>query len=275
MAKAMKEKAIESPEILAEFLRGAEECGCVKIKVTHLIAGQESGSPVAEFDISDDGETGAHFNAEDIHARMLSDAEAIGGVQRYVLLAFREGQKSPRDRFIFRLDGGGQADASSSEPANAHGLVAQAHRHIEAMMRGFQGSLNTLVNGMANQNRILAEQLEKAHEEKGEMWALMGEIHKQDRERVALEAKIKREDKRDELLGEGLKFLLPGIINKVAPSKEAKDATVVGLVKSLTSEQQAVIFGALNAEQRAALGMILDEGISKEKATEEAKKEGN
>jgi hypothetical protein len=264
-----KDKPIESPEELVEFLRGCETVECVRVEARHLVAGQEATNVVSTWELPDDDETGSHFNAEEIYAKLLADASSWGGVQRYVLLAFRDGQKTPRERLPIQLDGGADGHAALSEPASAAGLVAQAHRHIETLMRSHVGSMQMMLNNMMQQTKVLSEQNEKLMAERGEVWQLLSDMHKIDREKMHEEARIKKTERQGKVLEEGVRLLLPGLINKVMPSNEAKESAVSNLIESLSPEQQEKIFVTLNPQQQAALGALLDKRIAKEEQPKE------
>lgn len=268
--KALKEKPVESPERLADFCRTVEEVGCVKLEVRHVVSGQEGMAPVCTFELTDAGEAegGAHFNAEDIFSRMQGDAEGVGGVQRYAVLAFREAQRAPRDRLLLAVDGG-SADAGEAgiAPANvqqaALALVAQSHKHIENMAKNFMGAIHGMTLTFVQQNKLLAERLEKSDEERTELWAMIKEFQVHDREKMQLEADIAQKDKQGDVLRDGLKLLLPAIISKVLPGAQVKDEAMIRIIESLSDEQRAIIFGSLTSDQQVAFGMLIDEHIKK------------
>lgn len=270
--KRKPDKPIESPDELADFLRGCERVECVRIEARHLVAGQEAMSVVATWELGDaEDETGGeHFNAEEIYGKLISDAESWGAVQRYVLLAFREGSKTPRERFPLLLDGGADGNASLSEPANAAGLLAQTHRHLEATQRMHLAGFQQTITALTSENKRQAELIEKLMSERTEVFDLLGQIQKQDRDKFQLEQEAKRRDHQRDMVGEGLKLLIPGIINKIAPSNEAKETAVTALVESLDDSQREVIFSALKPQQQAALGSILEKAIAKAPKKEEA-----
>src|SRR4029077_1233382 len=171
------------PEKLSEWLRAIELVGCVRVEARHLEAGKEGGSVVSTFEITEREDGGERFDGPSMFRRLEEDAETIGGVQRYTLLAYRDGSKAPRERLTIRVDGGADGDASSSEQPNAHGLVAQAHRHLEATMGLMLRVTGTAMTTLSEQNKFLAKALEKSQGEKVELWETLGDLAKLDKER--------------------------------------------------------------------------------------------
>lgn len=261
-----RETALETPpERLIEWLRGCETVGCVRVEARLMVAGNESGTVAATFEIAEREDGGERFDAPAIYQRLVEDAEVVGGVQRYRLFAFRDGSKSPRDTHAIRIDGGANGDASESEPANAHGLVAQAHRHNEVLLasaiRGMGQAMNTLVE----QNKALLRQVEKADERRVEMWNVLEDVARHDKEKESARHALKMKEQQGEVLRDGIKLLLPGLLTKLGMgSAAAQEEGIVRFVESLTEAQQAQVFGILTPEQQVALGGLLDARIKKE-----------
>jgi hypothetical protein len=262
------------PDNLLAWLRGCHSAQCTRVEVRHMTAGHDAGSTVATFEPKDQGD-GPMFEGTEIFARIEQDAEQLGGLQRYVLLAFREGAKTPRDRLPLRVDGGTPegADALSSEQPNATGLVAQSHRHIEAMMGMLARTVGTAVDSQTRLNASLAKALEAANEEKIEIWRMLGDIHKHDRERARFDADLRNDEKRAEVFRDSVKLVLPGLVAKILPSEAVKKTALTRLVSSFTQEQMATIFPLLTPDQQVALGALLDEGIKDENKENKDKKD--
>jgi hypothetical protein len=262
------------PEKFIEWLRGIETVGCIRIEARHLIAGQEAGSVVATFEIGEQEDGGERFNAPMVYRRLEEDAENIGGVQRYTLLAFREGAKAPRDRLTLKVDGGADGDAASSEPANASGLVSQAHRHNEALLTMVVRMCGAALDTLAKQNTRLAEQLEKAQETQVEAWGIMREMALHDRDKETQRHTLALREKQADVMRDGLKLVLPGLVAKVLPSNTVQDEGLSRLIESLTDDQRSAIFSMLTPEQSVAMGGLLDT-IIKKKTQEEVKEKTN
>lgn len=270
-----RETAVATPpERFIDWVRSLECVGCIRIEARHFAAGSESATVVATFEIAEQPDGGERFDAPAIYRRLEEDAEQIGGVQRYQLLAFREGAKAPRENFKLRVDGGADGDAASSEPANAHGLVAQAHRHNEALMGMVMRGLGQAMMTLSEQNKFLSKQLEKADERRVEMWGVLDQLATHDKDREAQKHANRLREQQSEVLKDGIKLLLPGLMTKVGlGSAVAQDEGLARFVGSLTEEQQASIFGALTPDQMVALNALLETRIAKDKKAEKAQAE--
>jgi hypothetical protein len=276
MARPKKEEVSQDgapPEKLLEWLRGCETVGCIRIEARHLIAGSEGGSVVCTWDIAETPDGGERFDAPNLWRRLEDDAEGIGSVQRYTLLAFRDGSKAPRERLTIRVDGGADGDPSVSEPANAHGLVAQAHRHNEAMMRmlaqGYGQTMATLVEENKRLSSALSSVTEQAEKDRVELWSVLREVSTFEKEREHAKHSLQLKEKQADVMRDGIKLLLPALVTKVTqamgmPATPAvTDQNLARLVESLTEEQQAAVFSLLTPEQAIALGTFLDTFMKK------------
>lgn len=260
------------PEKLSKWVRIVYQAECTRIEIRHISAGSDGGSVVGNFELTDGGDDDPadQFNPSEIYQKMVEDSEEVGGIQKYLLLAFRPSAKAPRERLVLRVDGGTEDGFSNSEGRGADAAMAQALRHNEALMRlvfeGFGTSLKTL----ADQNKTLAKSLEKASGEKVELWETMSSVAKADREKDEAKSNRLLKEKQTEVIADGLKLLLPGLIQKFGlGSKEASETGLERLVKSLSPEQQATIFSCLSPEQAAALAGLLDSFIKKEQGSKE------
>jgi hypothetical protein len=90
---------------------------------------------------------------EEISETITSDAQDLGGIQRYQLVARCRGQDVGSTTVRFAMDV--MPSAIDSEPASARGLVAQAQRHAEAAVRMLVQGNGTLFTSF---QRRLAEQ---------------------------------------------------------------------------------------------------------------------
>ncbi|MDP9002364.1 MAG: hypothetical protein M3O46_19910 [Myxococcota bacterium] len=249
----------ETKDRIASWLRGIEGVGCTRVEARHLVAGAEGGSVVATFE-------GTTIALDDIVARLDSDAEAVGGVQRYSLLAFRADTKAPRDRLSLRVDGGADGDVSASEPASLRGALSQQMRHNEALVRMLGTMCGSSLDAMSKQTKNLAEALENANADRVEMWGLLRQLATHDREKVVVDAELASKAKQEDLLRESLGLIVPGIVAKFLPSPAVKESALTKLVESLTPEQQETVFGVLTVDQRVALSAVLDDVIKKSEA---------
>lgn len=155
------------------------------------------------------GEDGAALVpvADRIREMIETDAEGLGGLQRYVLLGMHGSDVV--GRLPLRVAGAAEeseGDAFDSEPATARGLVSQLMRHNEANSRIVSMSMAQLVSTMGRQMdrmRILAEEAEdKRHNLTELAEELFSGKHVRDLETRALEL-------RAETIQKGLATLFP------------------------------------------------------------------
>jgi hypothetical protein len=233
-----------------------------------MVAGTEGGAVVASFDCTEKEDGGERFDCPQLFKRLEDDAESIGGLQTYALLAFRDGAKVPRDRLVLRVDGGTDGAAAATEPPSAVGLVAQAHRHNEALMQMVLRSTGVALETLAKQNSTLSKALEEANTEKVELWGMFGEVAKHQGERDEQKARLQLEDKRSDLIRDSLKLAIPGLMQKFLPSPQLQDESLARLVESLNESQVAQLFSVLTPDQQVAMGAVLDSIIRRRKTAE-------
>ncbi len=279
----------QSPDDLADFLRGIERVDCVLLEARHLISGQEGGSAVATFEREkcEDESAAPAFNAEEIYAKLAEDAQGIGGTQKYVLLAFKKGNKTPRERHILKVDGGA-SDEPAALGANSHiqaamGLLNISHKHIEQLVRGLANTVNITVSStqkmVADQARMadaLIDRLEKSEAEKVEMWGTVRDIMKVSREDKVLEMQAAQSAEQSKLMGDGVRLLMQTIQMKVLPGNAKVQASGLGaFLGSLTDEQRAKIFSELSPAQQAHLGTLIDDLMKAEPQNGVSETKGN
>jgi hypothetical protein len=133
---------------------------------------------------------------------ITTDADGLGGIQRYVLVALRGTEVL--GRLPIRTTGGSDdasGDPIDSEPATARGLVAQLMRHNEANSRIVSLSMGQIVATLLRQNERLRLVAEEAEDKRYAVANLTEQLLSQQHERD-LEAKLVEE--RGELLRHGL-----------------------------------------------------------------------
>ena len=272
---AKKQVPVDSPdtppERFLEWVRSVENIGCVRIEARQVVAGNEGGAIVATFELVE-REDGDRFDAPQVYRRLCDDAEGIGSIQTYSLGAYRDGSKTPRERLVLRVDGGGDTVSAGSEPANAAGLVAQALRHNEALMQIVVRTNAAALTTLAAQNAALVEQLEKANTERVETWDMLSQLAKQQTERDEAKHQLAMKEKQADVIRDSLKLTIPGLLQKLLPSPHVQDESLARLVETLTPEQQSSMFALLTPDQAVAMGAVLDT-VLKRRAKETQKEE--
>lgn len=271
MGKNDRKDSLESPSDLEDFLRGVESKGAVKIDIRHLVSGKEQADAIAEVEkeiIADEDEE--RFNGDDIYQKIVCDAEQYGGIQRYRLLAFRANSKSILDSKGFKIDGGAENEGVGTEAMGnplqaALALLSQSHRHNEALMRSVETIVSRFIADSRAQTSSLASMVDKLTAERGEVFELLGTIHKTNNDKLLIQAEIESEAKKQDVLAGVIKLLTPAIAIKFGlKTEEVKESVVSQFVQSLSDDQQKTIFGVLTPEQQAALWSLIDKQVKKE-----------
>jgi hypothetical protein len=228
--------------------------------IDRLVIRHDTGAEVATIR----GVEGAPFESSDLHLdelaasvseRVLEDAIGLGGVQRYIVIAYG------LDRVIARLTLRENADASGagrlpgdpidSEPATERGLLTQTMRHLEISERTHA---TVVANIFAMQSRMLREKDERISHLEERHWEtviaaeqLVSDHHRRQLENRAAEQKA--EAMRD-VLGTFLQ-LAPTAVNKLAGKSILPEKTSPALVGL------RALVGALKPEQLEAMKFVL------------------
>lgn len=196
----------------------------------------------------------------DIEHAANADADGLGGVQKYKLLAYFSRESVPR-RFTFRMKGSGddledEDEMGLTEPASKRGHLGQMMRHNEAIMRisvmGQSQVSSLMQRTIANQQNQI-ESLLKDRRDTLEMTEnLKSKQH--ERELATLEAEHNASMK--ERAFEKGSMLIPAVVNRIAGRKIlAESATpaeqlMLSLAESLTQKQLENLLSTMGPEQR-------------------------
>lgn len=196
-----------------------------------------------------------------IMGRAHQDSAALGGLNRYALLAHFDGKRTLR--CAFRAQGDEDGIGGESEPANAEGLAAQAMRHAEALMRQCV-SLTMSVAG--HQNELIARQSEQITRMSEKHFEAIKTIEELLSEKALRDIELKREDRKIELqqqfVREGMPLakvvgakLLTG--NKIPAEKSPQVEALKMWVHNLEPAKFQQILGALSPVEQAGLLEIM------------------
>jgi hypothetical protein len=228
--------------------------------VDRLLIRHDTGAEVATMR----GDEGGSFECKDgpvdelassIAERVFEDAIGLGGVQRYIVIAYG------LDKVIGRLTLRENADASGagkqpgdpidSEPANERGLLTQTMRHLEISERTHA---TVVANIFAMQSRMLREKDERISHLEERHWEtviaaeqLVSDHHRRQLENRAADQKA---DAMREVLGTFLQ-LAPTAVNKLAGRAVLPEKTSPALVGL------RALVGTLKAEQLEAFKFVL------------------
>jgi hypothetical protein len=228
--------------------------------VDRLLIRHDTGAEVATLRGDEGGAFESKASALDelaaaIADRVLEDAIGLGGVQRYIVIAYC------LDKVIGRLTLRENADASGagrqpgdpidSEPATEKGLLTQTMRHLEISERTHA---TVVANIFAMQSRMLREKDERIAHLEERHWEtviaaeqLVSDHHRRQLENRAADQKA---EAMREVLGTFLQ-LAPTAVNKLAGRSVLPEKTSPALVGL------RALVGTLKAEQLEAFKFVL------------------
>lgn len=254
-------------------LFGDTDGKCTRFELRHLAMGQKKGKIVCSIKVPleyDEGHSDEILR--ELEAMSEADATGMGGTQVYVALAFFGGRKTEGARYPFRATNADD-DEILSEPPTGTGMIAQAQRHLESVMRintlG-QSQVISVLTRMVERLDVENSNLQKGRIETVEIFEeLMSKRH--DREMDML-----REERRGRLLdtmADKVETLMPVIANKLSgqrllPEPDHGREMVKTFIGSLEKDQLEQMSGILRPEQ-AVLFATAAEQFMKEKEAEE------
>ena len=224
-----------------------------RLVLNHLPIGSKVGHLVAEFEVPEQPrEDWLATTVMELEELSKSDADGIGGVQSYVILAKGENDKTIT-RKTFRVAGKDDEDEAEpgapSEPATKSGFLAQNQRHLEAVFKTSVVSAQATQTAMARVIDRLAEMNEKLMSDKIETMELVEALYTNQHER---QLQLKQADldgaMKDKVL-DAVKPLLPLITAKVTGQKMLPPGKSGDVIKALKD--------SIEPEQFAKLGEIL------------------
>lgn len=251
---------------LEKFLRiqfGSGD-GIRKVVLTHAAPGSSKSAIIESFEPSE-GSTIEDMSslADEIAARAQSDADGLGGVQRYVLLAYSDSGKA-KGRHTFRLRGDDDdgTGLSGEESPDMRGLTMQLMRHNENNMRTMNSSLGMVMRAMGETLQNLQEQNQMLMGRQLEYIKMREEAESKAHERDVELLRATNEEKRRDAIYEKLMLLAPAVVNrfagkKVIPDNDPGVLMLASFAESLTQEQIAAIAAKLSPEQQIVLGQII------------------
>ncbi len=199
-----------------------------------------------------------------IEEALENDADGLGGVQRYVLLALREGR--PLSRLPLRVasatDDGINGEPMESEPANSKGLLAQLMRHNEVQSRMFAMSMGQVVSTMQRTIARLQETVEQADERRLAAVDVAEQMLTKQHERAALTQMVEDNRAARTATFDTVKSVMPFVVNylRKTTGMEPEATPVATLVSQLASslqpEQLLGLQNLLTSDQMEIVGKI-------------------
>lgn len=251
-----------------------------RFEVKHANAHNDKLTTVCETPIGNVDEEGLDALARETAETLEMEAEALEGVQKYVVVVLREGK--PLGRLILRVRASDEEnkidDALSSEPPTTRGQLAQTQRHLESVMR-----INAAKDGAAWTaiDRILtrlSDENTHLREKHMETLILTEELlsNRSERDLAAKETAAKIEGR--ERMARNFHPLMGAIVKKLTgatpPDALPPEVSIFrGLAADLLQDEgkRAIMERLLTREQMIALLTLLeDEGERAEKEETQA-----
>lgn len=245
MGKSVERGKIE--KWLRRQIYGRKLERCEKIELRHLAIGKHKGEEVQSYAIEARVEERELVElAEQIDSHAQEDANGMGALQRYVLLAYFKEDESSHGRFVFRKSAekdDEDGDSFDSEPPTKQGLVAQQMRHNEIIMRNSNFTMGQMLSMLKEQNRELQDENRTLRQERREQIETYEKLLSLQHER---ELETKRHEfmlKAKEQMFEKIALLAPAIVNrmmgkKVLPEKTTPESMALkALMDTITPEQ--------------------------------------
>lgn len=232
------------------------------IELRHAASGAK-GNIVDDFDFSSVNTDNIQTFVDDVIGRAQSDADGMGGVQRYELHVL-SGQKKIAARFAFRLRSEDESvdDVGGDEAASAKGLLTQLMRHNEQQNRTMVNGIGAMVQMMNRTIERDQETIEKLLDERQKNWEIIEKSKGQEHERELELMESHRKGEREDLVFQKINLLFPIVLNRLSGKQmlnPEEKSLLSGFVESLTEEQFQKIASSLSPEQQVLLFTVIKE----------------
>ena len=201
--------------------------------------------------------------AEEIISRAQTDADGMGGVQRYTVTLYAQGEVRAVLRWPFRIRANGdEFDEAGEESPNSKGLLSQLMRHNEAiaktMVHAVAGITTVMARRLESSDNTVTRLTEQHHRNMELLEEAKGEQHQRDMELLTT---TENESRKNQMF-EKLSLLVPVMINKLAGQKvlDAQDPAAMMLKafsESISPDQFQKIQQTLKPEQLVLLAQLL------------------
>jgi len=243
---------------------------CNKVRLTHLSVDKKPQGDVRTFAVKLD--EGAEHEIDPLLLQIADAAQKdcddlSAGLQQYAIYAYFPSDTNYVPRKVFRVTPSDieiERDTVPSEPANEKGLVAQAMRHLEAVMRTTTITNNMIVATMQNENARLATMNEKFSAQQVDFMILLQDLMDRSHSRRLHERSEEANIAMKESALSKVETLLPVIVNRIAgktilPEQSKSFMLLSGLLEGLSPAQQEQLKSLLDPTQLIVLAEILED----------------
>lgn len=269
---------------ISAYLRNAiytiaakEGVKCLVVKLKHMDSGGDKVASVNDFYIGDEPNIDSISNQ--IVEIAQADADANGGMQRYVIHAYygmtldKVEKQGGRCVFSVRAEKEDMdEDEFDAESKDIKGHNSQLMRHNEALMKGFIQDKENMGRLMLNMMNVLGRQNEVLMVQNNELHARIQSAEDKKVEREVLAYKTQASEKRKQIMFEKVTLLMPYIVNKMAgksvlnESKSPEGLVMKSFIDSLQKEQIEKILetGILSQDQLTILFGMMEANLDSE-----------
>lgn len=248
-----------------------------KVELRHISASDKTTS-VRAWGIAGADESRLKSICDEVSGAAEDDADGIGGVQRYAVVALRDDGTSS-GRLVIRCRAETTEEGSEfgdSEPANSKGLVAQTMRHSEAFAKTMSMGSGAVVEQLVRQNARLSSMVELMLDKHLEHIRLVEDLSNDKAARDVMSKEAETKAIATEEIAKTVAALLPAMVKRftgVTP-ENYQSPEVVALRKlagALTGPELDAIQTHLKPEHSAVVMEILKGAAESEAQAEETR----
>ena len=267
-----------------------EQGTCYKLVIKHFSITKKPQGDVTTIKLADSPlgvDPGAIDGIiSDVIDAAQEDANALhSGLQLYAVFAYFTNNPNYVPRRFFRVGAEEEYDpeasgADPSETPDSRGLVAQAMRHVEAIMKTSVLNTSYLIQTLQQENAGLRQTVQQQGELSIEMGALVQETLDNSTARRLAEKEAENKQNMMGAVFEHLKLLLPVILNKIsgqkiAPETDPSFQLLAALFEGMPAEQQqALVTDFLTPTQSAVFAEFIDTYEKRKRALTSADAKG-
>jgi hypothetical protein len=267
----------ESPEVeaLAQWIAECISSGrLVALGLGSRSAVDASLSPICSWEEEDfDKYPTPQDLAPVIMAAAVHDASSQRGTTRYVVNAYRGGERAHFRKYSFRLDGGLEftdKDEINYPPTEA-GVLAMAMKHAEFAIRSYSAGQAESMRLLSGQVRELHSQNNKLAQQQYKVLDLQQQMLDRQAERELAIREQDAKEKRKQMMFEKFLVLWPIIAKKFLGGKDKGSDTMLAeeqlgtLLESMDEEQVRQLVPILSEEQKIGFFTVYQEYKSRKK----------
>ena len=250
---------------VAVWIKGCMDRGTVSCIELMQRAAEGTSQPISSWYNDDFLAKDPQALAEAVMVDAYKDADTQRGTTRYVVQAFKEGEKVHFARHTFRLPGGLERsdDDRESELPDEKGLLSQMMRHTEAYARMMISGFGETVRGLSAQLQESNRQLNKLAQQQYTFLDMQQQLLDRQADRDLAIRQADSEDKRKAQVFEKLSMLFPILLKKMTGEGKSIESLlgeeqIGSVLEGLSGEQITQILQTLEPVQQGAFMALYD-----------------